>query len=213
MLKTQAGHWPGTADLGAGPWSEGGTGPWVSARVASEPGMDRAHLKTTVEWAVGPDRGDMNLEERVAYLEGWANNLSAGLGDLRRDLQAFQESVERRFDEIDRRFDEVDRRFALVDQRFEQVDRRFEQIDARLDQIDGRLDQIDGRFAQVDSRFEQMERRFERLESRLDRIEQRFEQRFQKTDEKIDRTFTWVVGLQAATFVAVLGTVVGALYR
>ena len=62
-----------------------------------------------------------------------------------------------------------------------ELERRF---DARFDQLERRLD---ARFGQVDTRFDQLERRFEGL------------------DDKVARHFTWLVGLQVTTIVAILG--------
>ena len=57
---------------------------------------------------------------------------------------------------------------------------------------------VDNRFDQVDRRFEQLERRFE---ARFDSIDRRFEVQ----DEKMSRQFTWVVGIQVTTLVAIIG--------
>ncbi len=39
------------------------------------------------------------------------------------------------------------------------------------------------------------------------------DRRFEAMNDKIDRHFTWTVGLQVATMIAMLGTVAGALYQ
>ena len=57
---------------------------------------------------------------------------------------------------------------------------------------------IDGRFAQVDTRFDQLERRFE---ARFDAHDRRFE----VMDEKMARHFTWLVGIQVTTLIAIVG--------
>ena len=57
---------------------------------------------------------------------------------------------------------------------------------------------VDNRFDQVERRFEQLERRFE---ARFDSIDRRFEVQ----DEKMARQFTWVVGIQVTTLIAIVG--------
>lgn len=70
--------------------------------------------------------------------------------------------------------------------------------------------QMNQRFEQVDHRFvelqDQMNRRFEQSQNQMN-------QRFDSADQKTDRHFTWLVGIQVAVLVAVVGTLVGAYYR
>ena len=73
-----------------------------------------------------------------------------------------------------------------------ELERRF---DARFDQLERRFD---ARFGQVDARFDQLERRFE---TRFDVNDRRFE----GLDDRVARHFTWLVGLQVTTLVAILG--------
>ena len=68
------------------------------------------------------------------------------------------------------RFEQVDKRFEQVDKRFEQVEKRFEQIDKRFEQIDKRFEQVDKRFEQVDQRFESVQQDIRELQRRMDRF-------------------------------------------
>ena len=88
--------------------------------------------------------------------------------------------------------DEMHRLFEQVDRRFEQVDRRFEMVDRRFEMIDRRFEQVDHRFADLQGQMNQ---------------------RFDAVDQKVDRHFTWLVGIQVAVLVAVVGTLVGSYYR
>jgi tetrahydromethanopterin S-methyltransferase subunit G len=65
---------------------------------------------------------------------------------------------------------------------------------------------MDRRFEQVDRRFEQVDRRFGELEGQMN-------QRFDAIDQKVDRHFTWLVGIQVAVLLAVVSALVGAYYR
>lgn len=59
-------------------------------------------------------------------------------------------------------------------------------------------ERMDRRFEQVDRRFEQVDRRFEQVDRRIEQVEHRF---------------GWLVGIVLAGFIAVIGTVAGAVYR
>jgi hypothetical protein len=63
-----------------------------------------------------------DLKRRVGELEGSFGFLTQQIKGVHKDLLAFQERTEQRFDGIDRKFDA---------------------IDGRLDKVDGRLDRVD----------------------------------------------------------------------
>jgi predicted nucleic acid-binding Zn-ribbon protein len=63
-----------------------------------------------------------DLKRRVSELEGSFGFLTQQVKTVHKDLLAFQEKTERRFD---------------------QVDGQFKKVDARFDKIDGRLDHLD----------------------------------------------------------------------
>ena len=58
-----------------------------------------------------------------------------------------------------------------------------------------------------------MNRQFDLLRSDIDRRFERVENRFQALDVKVDRHFTWIVGIQMALMLAIIGAMVGAYYR
>lgn len=67
----------------------------------------------------------------------------------------------------------------------------------------GRMfDQVDKRFEQVDKRFDVMDGRFDRMDGRLESM-----------DAKIDRHFTWLVGIQMAGFLAVFGALLSQYFK
>jgi len=63
-----------------------------------------------------------DLKRRVSELEGSFGFLTNQVKDVHRDLLAFQENTEQRFDRIEG---------------------RFGQVDGRLDRVDGRLDRVE----------------------------------------------------------------------
>ena len=135
------------------------------------------------------------LEERVAYLEGQVSEHSQTLIEIRDSIRHLEHRFDARFEQMDRRFEQVDRRFEQMDRHFEQIEGRFVQIEGRFVQMEGRFVQIEGR---SDSRFDQLERRFE---TRFDVYDRRLE----GLDEKVSRHFTWLVGIQVTTLVAIVG--------
>ena len=125
------------------------------------------------------------LEERVAYLEGRFGDHDHTMDSLRQDYTRAVAGVHT----------------LLADFR-DQMIQGFEQINRRFEQVDKRFEQVDKRFEQIDRRFEQMENRFQGVDGR-----------FVGQDAKIDRHFMWLVGIQIAALVAVVGALVGSYYK
>jgi hypothetical protein len=140
-----------------------------------------------------------SLEERFASLEAKVSRMD----DLPSLMAAFRADTSRQLTDLR---EDMNRQFGLVHEQIRELRsdmiRRFEQVDRRFEQVDRRFEQVDRRFEQVDRRFEQVDRRFEQVE-----------QRFQVFDLKVDRHFTWVVGIQVALMLAVIGAMAGAYYR
>ena len=57
-----------------------------------------------------------------------------------------------------------------------------------------RFEHVDHRFGQIDRRFEQIDRRFEQIDGRL---------------HHMDTRFTWLIGVQFATLLAVIAALLG----
>ena len=53
--------------------------------------------------------------------------------DLRSEMKALRDDMDKRFEQVDKRFMQVDKRFEDVNKRFEQVDKRFDQLTSRMD--------------------------------------------------------------------------------
>ena len=77
------------------------------------------------------------LEERVAYLEGKTEDHTRAIGDVRNDVRDLRAEMIARFEHVDRRFEGVDARFEQIDRRFEQMDGRFAHMDNRFNWIVG----------------------------------------------------------------------------
>ena len=95
--------------------------------------------------------------------------------------------LEGRVDEQARAGDGIRDAVAQVELRMgqfeERMDRRFEALDERFETLEARMDR----------RFEGIDMRFERIERRVDMI-----------DDKLTRYFTWLVGIQVSTLIAVV---------
>jgi DNA anti-recombination protein RmuC len=80
------------------------------------------------------------VEERVAYLEGKVEEHAIMVNDLRQTIVAFQNDVNRRFEQVEQRFVHLEER---MDRRFEQMDLRltegFNRADARFEAMDAKM--------------------------------------------------------------------------
>ena len=64
-----------------------------------------------------------DLKRRVSEIEGSFGFLTQQIKTVHKDLLAFQEKTEQRFDQVDSNFKKVDDRFDKVDGRIDLVDR------------------------------------------------------------------------------------------
>jgi predicted nucleic acid-binding Zn-ribbon protein len=71
-----------------------------------------------------------DLKRRVGELEGSFGFLNDQVRAVHRDLLAFQERTEERFDQIDARFNRIDQRFDRLDGKVDSLDRK---IDTKVD--------------------------------------------------------------------------------
>jgi chromosome segregation ATPase len=83
------------------------------------------------------------------------------------ELRHQRELMREGFAQMDQRHQELRLDMAA---RFEQVDKRFEQVDKRFEQVDKRFEQVDKRFEQVDRRFESVQQDIRELQRRMDRF-------------------------------------------
>lgn len=63
-----------------------------------------------------------DLKRRVSELEGSFGFLTQQVQTVHKDLLAFQEKTEQRFDKVDGRFDTIDSRLDKADRRFDHLD-------------------------------------------------------------------------------------------
>ena len=104
-----------------------------------------------------------------------------------------------------------------VEERLTSLEARVESMSDLRNIITELRGDMNGRFTDVDHRFTElradMNLRFSEVTARFDGMQADVSRRFWDLDQKIDRHFTWVVGTQIAMFLAVVGALIGALYR
>jgi archaellum component FlaC len=83
------------------------------------------------------------LKRRVGELEGSFGFLTQQIKGVHKDLLAFQERTEQRFDHIDARFDGIDDRFGRVDGRLDQVGGRLSKVEGGLTDLKGHLGDVE----------------------------------------------------------------------
>ena len=69
----------------------------------------------------------------ILMLKAQTNHFAHLDVDLRSEMRALREDMDKRFEQVERRFEQVERRFEQVDKRFEQFDKRFDQLTSRMD--------------------------------------------------------------------------------
>jgi predicted RNase H-like nuclease (RuvC/YqgF family) len=78
-----------------------------------------------------------DLKRRVSELEGSFGFLTQQVKTMHRDLLAFQEKTEQRFDQVDKRFDKIDGRLDKVDSRLDHLDRDVRELRTDMPKIVG----------------------------------------------------------------------------
>jgi archaellum component FlaC len=76
-----------------------------------------------------------DLKRRVSELEGSFGFLSEQVKGVHKDLLAFQEKTEQRFDKIDGRLDKMDGRLDKMDGRLDHVDRGLRELRSDMPKI------------------------------------------------------------------------------
>lgn len=88
---------------------------------------------------------------------------------------------------------------ASVEERVAYLEGRMEDHADAVGQLRGAVKDLrEG----MDRRFESVDRRFDAVDGRLAAL-----------DQKFDRHFTWIVGIQVAILVTIVGTLAGSYYR
>lgn len=82
----------------------------------------------------------VQLEPRVARIEGEVTQLNSRLAGVEVDLRDFRKSMDQKLDTLDARFVQLD---AKWDARFEKLDAKW---DARFEKLDAKIDRVDAKF-------------------------------------------------------------------
>jgi len=100
----------------------------------------------------------------------------------------------------------LEERIAYLEGKVEEHTRGFGDLTTRIDGLSSRIDALDQK---VDRFRTELSARIDALSARVDALSARMDRRFDVVDEKMSRHFIWLVGIQ----VAVMLSVIGALLR
>ncbi len=95
--------------------------------------------------------------------------IASELVEIRKDIRAQFEAINRRFEDVNRRFEEINQRFTEVNQRFEAIDKRFEAVERRFEAVERRFEAIDKRFEALIEQLRSMRIELSALGNRLGR--------------------------------------------
>jgi hypothetical protein len=70
--------------------------------------------------------------------------------------------------------------------------------------VDGIREALAALEQRMDRRFEGVDRRFDTLDQRIDALDRKLDHRTAALDDKMSRQFTWAVGIQVTTLVAIV---------
>ena len=87
-------------------------------------------------------------------------------------------------------------------------------IDERVAYLEGRVEEHTGGFTELTGRIDaldqKVDRRIDALDQKMDRGFEAVDLRFVALDQKISQQFFWIVGVQFAVLLAVIGALVDA---
>ena len=93
-------------------------------------------------------------------------------------------------------------------------------IDERVAYLEGKVDEHSHGFGEVremvlhldqklDLRLEAIDRRLDGIDQRMDRRQEAMDLKLTRLDDKVSRQFLWILGVQIAVLVAVIGALAG----
>jgi tetrahydromethanopterin S-methyltransferase subunit G len=93
----------------------------------------------------------------------------------------------------------LEERVANLEGRIEGFGERFDHLERRIEAVDQKVDRFRGELAA----------RIDSLDQKVDRFRGELAARIDSLDQKISRQFIWLVGIQLAVLLAVVGALVG----
>lgn len=109
----------------------------------------------------------------------------------------------------------IDERVAFLEGKVEEHSRGFGELRDTVRQVDGRIVTLDEKLdrtltrldAKVDDRIANLDAT---LSERIATLDAKIDQRLTRLDDKMSRQFFWILGIQVAVLVAVIGSLAGA---
>ncbi len=100
----------------------------------------------------------------------------------------------------------IEARVAYLEGKVEEHSRGFGETRELILQLGQRIDQLGQRIDHVDQKVDRFR---EELSDRIAGVERSLNQRIDALDQKVSRQFMWIVGIQVATILAVVGALIG----
>ena len=86
-------------------------------------------------------------------------------------------------------------------------------LEERVAYLEGRFGDHTGAMDDLRNGFGDLRRSVSELPGEMGELRGEMNRRFEALDQKVDRHFTWLVGIQIAVLVSVVGALVGSYYR
>ena len=107
----------------------------------------------------------------------------------------------------------VEERVAYLEGKVEERSRGFGEIRELLVELNGRIGAMDLKFdSRIDSLGQKLDSRInsldQKLDSRINSLDQKLDFRIDSLDQKVSRHFTWLVGIQVAILLSIIGALV-----
>ncbi len=75
--------------------------------------------------------------------------------------------------------------------------------------VEERVAYLEGKMEEHSRGFGEIRELLVHLNGRIDTMDQRFDSRIDSLDQKVSRHFTWLVGIQVAILVSIIGALIG----
>lgn len=141
-----------------------------------------------------------SLEERVAYLEGKAEEHTRAWTDLKDMIIHLEGKVNALDQKVDRRIDALD---LKVEKFRDELSDRIEAFDRRLSL---RMDSLDKKIDDFDQKILGLDKKIDGFDQKIFAIDQKVDRRIDSLKQRFSRYFLWIIGIQVTIFLAIIAT-------
>ncbi len=148
----------------------------------------------------------LEIEEKVARLEGRLDEHSKFFESISVKLTLLEERGDRNREEIEKRIislenkldDRIDSLRAELGSRIDAVDRK---LGSRIDAVDRKLD---SKIDSVNSKIDSVNSKIDSVNSRIDSVRAGLDAKIDSVRAELSRNFRWIVGIQITTWITIL---------